>query len=237
MTTLPIQKSAGRKAGVLICDDHYLIRQALRQIIDRQPDMEVIGEAADGEEAVALACDLRPTAIMMDIEMPRLSGVEATQRIRRLLPEVIVVALTVHDSTEYLIGILEAGATGYITKSAMSADLPTVLRAAICGESILSNELLKKLIMYASQFLPTVNTTPIVSILTEKERHMLMMAGRGFSNKMIASSLDLTENTVKKYMKLLFDKLGVHSRTAAVTVAHKHGLLNSYDDNSLDEFY
>jgi NarL family two-component system response regulator LiaR len=235
MITLDSQTCANQKARVLICDDHRLIRQALRDIINRQSDMEVVAEASDGQEAVLLAQNLKPTAILMDIEMPLLSGVDATRRIRDLLPEAIVIALTVHDSAEYVLGILEAGATGYLTKSAMSGDVPAAIRAAIRGESILSRESLQKLTAYVSQYVCVPTFDSCKPRLTIREREMLNMVARGCSNKMIASYFNYTENTVKKYMKIIFDKLDVRSRTAAVMVAQSQGLLQLDDSSAVDK--
>ena len=145
-------RSANKPIRVLIADDHDLIRQALRTVIDEEPDMEVVGEASDGEQAVTKALELQPDAVLMDIQMPKLSGVEATERIKRQLPEVIVLVLTVHDSNEYILRILEAGASGYLTKGIISKDIPAAIRAAINGESILSEEILRKLLTYALRY-------------------------------------------------------------------------------------
>jgi DNA-binding NarL/FixJ family response regulator len=213
------------KIRVLICDDHDLIRQALRGVINAEPDMQVIGEASDGEQAVAMVGDLRPDAIVMDIEMPRLSGIEATRRIKSIAPDAIILVLTVHDSNEYVLRILEAGATAYLTKGIISKDIPNAIRAAMNGESILSEEILKKLLSYALQFPPTNGLRRSDNCLSEREAEIIRLASEGCGNKVIATRLNLSENTVKKYMMSIFDKLGVHSRTAAVIAAQQSGLL------------
>ncbi len=212
---------------VLVCDDHDLIRQALRVVVNAEPDMEVIGEASDGVQAVELARELRPDAVVMDIEMPGLSGIEATSRIKSFLPRTSILALTVHDSNEYILRILEAGATGYLTKGVISKEVPAAIRSAVSGESILSAEILRKLIEYASRFPDTTARACSSAELTEKEVEILSLAARGCSNKAIGRELSLSENTVKKYMMTIFDKLGVHSRTAAVITAQQTGLLSS----------
>lgn len=210
---------------VVICDDHELIRQALRTVIDGEPDMEIIGEASDGNQAVALAIELRPDAIVMDIEMPGLSGIEATRRIKKALPDVTILVLTVHDSYEYVLRILEAGASAYLTKGIVSRDIPNVIRAAMNGESTLSEDILKQLINYALEFRSTGSSGSVPNLLTDRELELILMVAEGKSNKVIAKTLNLSENTVKKYMMSIFDKLGVHSRTAAVIAAQQVGLL------------
>lgn len=218
-------RSEEQKIRVVICDDHDLIRHALRNVINDEPDMEVIGEASDGEQAVAVVSTLQPDAVVMDIQMPGLSGIEATRRIKQFLPQVTILVLTVHDSNEYILRILEAGATGYLTKGIISKEIPTAIRAALSGESILSEEILKKLLDYALQFPNASQPDAARMTLTERELDILILAAKGFSNKTIASRLCLRENTVKKYMMSVFDKLGVHSRTAAVITAQQSGLL------------
>lgn len=215
------------KARVLICDDHDLIRRALRTVINSEPDMQIVGEAPDGGQAVALARELRPDAVVMDIEMPELSGIEATRAIKELLPGATILVLTVHDDYEYILGVLEAGATGYLTKGIISNEIPSAIRGAMSGESILSDEILKKLLTYARQSRATDSPFPAVPDLTERELELLRLTAKGYSNKIISRELGLTENTVKKYMMSVFTKLGVRSRTAAVIRAQQIGLLST----------
>lgn len=218
---------AKQKTRILVCDDHDLIRQALRAVINSEPDMQVAGEASDGEQAVAQALALRPDAVVMDIQMPGVSGIEATRRIKKLLPEVTILVLTVHDSNEHILSILGAGATGYLTKGVISKEIPIAIRAALCGESILSEEVLKKLLDYALRF-PDEEVGKQLGggTLTDREQEVLRLAAKGYSNKTIASKLMLSENTVKKYMVAVFEALGVHSRTAAVITAQRMGLID-----------
>lgn len=229
MTNTPREPDCER-TRVLIADDHDLIRHALRAVIDDEPDMEVIGEAADGEQAVALALELQPDAMVMDIQMPRLSGIEATKRIKDLLPDVVILVLTVHDSNEYILRILEAGASGYLTKSIISKDIPAAIRAAIGGESILSEEILRKLLSYALRY-PTRQHVPddSATVLNERETEILELVAQGASNKLIANKLDLSQNTVKKYLMGIFAKLGATSRTGAVMNAQQIGLLSRHE--------
>lgn len=215
-----------QKIRVLISDDHELIRQALHTVIDNEPDMEVIGEADDGEQAVKLATELKPDAVVMDIQMPKLSGVEATRRIKEILPDVIILVLTVHDSNEYILRILEAGATGYLTKGIISKDIPNAIRSAINGESILSKEILEKLLKYALRYPTKKEVVDTGRNFTDREWEILELVAQGASNKTIASELNLSQNTVKKYMMDIFCKLGANSRTAAVIRAQQIGLLS-----------
>ncbi len=216
-----------RSIRVLVCDDHDLIRQALRGVVNAEPDMEVAGEASNGEEAVALARELQPDAVVMDIEMPGMSGIEATKRIKSILPSATILVLTVHDSNEYILRILKAGATGYLTKGIISKEVPAAIRTAISGESILSEDILRKLIDYALRFPDADEDTYKRDEFSDRDIDILRLVAEGCSNKTIGRELNLSENTVKKYMMAIFDKLGVHSRTSAVIAAQQTGLLSS----------
>jgi DNA-binding NarL/FixJ family response regulator len=218
-----------RKIRVLISDDHDLIRQALSTVINNEADMEVVGEAVDGENAIELATKLKPDAVVMDIQMPRMSGVDATRQIKKVLPEAVILVLTVHDSSEYILRILEAGASGYLTKGIISKEIPTAIRSAINGESMLSEEILKKLLKYALRYPSKQETLDNVTNLTEREIEILELVARGAGNKTVASELGLSQNTVKKYMMGIFDKLGADSRTAAVINAQQIGLLSLHE--------
>lgn len=227
MSDLPGEHHVDQKIRVLICDDHELIRHALHDVISREPDMVVCGQASDGEEAIALADDLRPDALIMDIEMPRLSGIEATRRIKESLPQAKILALTIHDDSEYILQILEAGATSYITKGIITKTIPNAIRAIVSGESILSSTVLNKLLKHVSYFYTTDNKFDGLVSLTDREKQILALVAKGYTNKSVGNDLNLTENTVKKYMAVIFEKLGVHSRVGAVLTAQQSGLLRS----------
>jgi DNA-binding NarL/FixJ family response regulator len=223
---LGLQESA-RRIRIVVCDDHDLIRHALRSVIDSESDMEVVGEAADGEAAVELVSALRPDAVVMDISMPKLSGIEATERIKRSLPETVVLVLTVHEEEEFILRILEAGANGYITKGIITREMPNVIRSAVGGESILSEEVLKKLLEYTMRTRREMTASENLGhILTPREIEMLKLVAQGAINKSIGRSLGLSENTVKKCMMAIFAKLRVNSRSAAVSAVRNAGLLD-----------
>lgn len=225
MTDPPAPKLEEHQIRVLVCDDHELVREALRAIISREPDMEVVGEACDGVQAVDLAAELRPDAIIMDIQMPRVSGVVAAQRISGLLPEATILVLTVHDDIEYILRMLQVGVTSYLTKEVLSRHIPVAIRAARHGESLISEDMLKKLLVRALRPGSEDEGSAIRDRLTERETAVLELAAKGYSNKSIAGQLGITENTVKKYMKEVFDKLNVYSRTAAVITAQQKGVI------------
>jgi DNA-binding NarL/FixJ family response regulator len=189
--------------------------------------MEVIGEATDGGQAVALSAELSPDVVIMDIEMPVLNGLEATRQIRKISPGTIILVLTVHDDREYILHILEAGAAGYLTKKAMGKEIACAIRAVTSGESILSEDIMRQLLAYAFRY----PTGPVVldhgEKLTAREIQVLELVAKGASNKAIAEALDLSLNTVKKYLMGIFDKLHAGSRTSAVINAQRAGLIST----------
>jgi NarL family two-component system response regulator LiaR len=214
---------------ILVADDHPLLRQAVKGALQKEADFEVVAEAGDGNEAVRLARELVPDVVIMDIGMPNLDGLEATRQIKATHPNIAILALTVHDEDEYILGILEAGAAGYILKTIFGAELIAAVRAVIAGEMVLSLSIAPRLMRHAV----CRPTKPVLLEAGEKlavrELEVLRLAAQGMSNKDIALELKLSLRTVKGYLAEIFSKLRVGSRTEAVITALKAGIL-SLDD-------
>ncbi len=223
--------SESDKIKVLVVDDHPLMRESIINHLVGQSDIKVIGEANDGEEAVRMASELNPDIIIMDIGMPKMNGLEATRIIKKNHPEIIVLVLTVHEDAEYILKILEAGAAGYLIKNILGDKLSLAIRLVIDGESVLSDEITNTLLKYALQYPPKI-TVPIVGDrLTTRELEIFRLGARGMSNKQICQELNLNLRTVKSHFVNIFSKLNVSSRTEAVVVGLRIGLV-SLDDIS-----
>jgi two-component system, NarL family, response regulator LiaR len=215
--------------AVLIADDHPLVREALRNLINTQQDMRVIGEAGNGEEAVKLAKELMPDIIIMDIGMPVMNGLEATKIIKRECPGIAILVLTVYTDDEHIIGILEAGAAGYLTKTVLGKDVVRAVQAIVAGEAVLTPSVLLQILGSVKSFKQNVPIQNSETNLSSREIHILKLAAKGLSNKTIAANLNLTEGTIKSYLVSIFSKLNVGSRTEAVITGLKTGLVNFQD--------
>jgi two-component system, NarL family, response regulator LiaR len=203
---------------VLLADDHSVVRKGVREFLEEEPDIEVVGEAGDGVQAVELAASLRPDVVVMDIKMPGLSGVEATKRIRKDAPGVRVLALTAYDDDPYIFGLLEAGAAGYVLKTAESRELIRAIRAVAAGHSALDPAIAPRLIARVADPAGSGES------LTDRELEVLRLAARGLTNKQIGHDLDISDRTVQNHLANIYAKLGVASRTEAVTEALQRGL-------------
>jgi two-component system NarL family response regulator len=199
---------------VLIVDDQALFREALATLLEVQPEIEVVGEAGDGEQAVRLCADLRPDVVLMDLRMPEMEGVEAVRRIRELDPQARVIVLTTYDADEDIARALQAGAKAYILKDIAADALVACVREVLAGKTYLAPTAAAKLAERVTQ----VQLTP-------RELAALRLLANGQSNKEIATSLGISERTVKTHLAHLFEKLGVTSRTEAVRVATRRGLV------------
>jgi len=208
---------------ILLVEDHVVVREGTRQLLEREQDLEVIGEASDGEEAVRLASQLKPDVIIMDVAMPKLSGIEATKQIKALLPSTIVLVLTGYDYDEYIFSLLEAGAAGYLLKDVSGDQLIGAIRTVYAGEAVLHPVVAHKLMnRFRSQATGTIEARP-QELLSQRELEVLKLAARGISNKDIGEALFISVRTVQAHLRGIFNKLGVGSRTEAVLYSLKKG--------------
>jgi len=208
---------------ILLVEDHVVVRQGTRQLLEHEQDLEVIGEAGDGEEAVRLASQLKPDVVIMDVAMPKLSGIEATKQIKKLLPLTIVLVLTGYDYDEYIFSLLEAGAAGYLLKSVSGDELVGAVRAVYAGEPVLHPVVLRRLMGRFSPPVAGSTLTSSVEVLSEREMEVLKVAAKGMSNKNIGKTLFISERTVQAHMRSIFNKLGVGSRSEAMLYGLKRG--------------
>lgn len=200
---------------ILLADDHVMVREGTRRILERHEDLAVVGEAGDGLETVELAQQTKPDIILMDISMPVMNGIDATRKVKEVCPRTAVLVLTAYDDDQYVFAILEAGAAGYLLKNARSSELIDAVRRVRAGESVLHPSVAKKVLRRLAA--PTERTEE-QDILTPRELEVLQLAGRGLSNREIAQQLVLSPRTVESHMANIFSKLGVGSRTEAVLV-------------------
>jgi DNA-binding NarL/FixJ family response regulator len=211
------------KVTVLIADDHPLVREALHQSLEGEEDMKVVAEASDGEEAVKLASELKPNVVVMDIVMPKLNGIEATRKIKEIAPDTAILILTAYDDDEYVLGLLDAGAAGYLLKSARGRDLVGAIRAIRSGESVLHPKIIAKLLRRAT--MAPVGEHKVSDLLSERESEVLRLVALGMSNKEIAARLFLSQRTVKAHLTNIFNKLNVASRSEAIVKGLQWGLV------------
>jgi DNA-binding NarL/FixJ family response regulator len=213
-----------RKIRILIADDHAVVREGTRRILEQEPDMEVVGEAGDGEEAVNLATSLKPDVAIVDVSMPKMDGIEATRRIKAACPSINVLILSAYDDDQFIFSLLEAGAAGYLLKSIRSRELLDAIRAVYSGESVLHPSIARKVLnrFVSTSDRPTETKEPW-GVLSDREMEVLKLAAKGFSNQDIAEKLCLSIRTVQGHLGHIFNKLQVGSRTEAVVRALKEG--------------
>lgn len=212
------------KLRILLADDHKIVRDGLRLLIDGQHDMHVVGEAADGREALRLARDLNPDVVVMDLSMPRLNGLQATSGLKAEFPQIKVVALTAHEDESYLSQLCKAGATGYVLKRSAGEELIRAISAVAKGELYFEPALASKALARQVSGSAGAGETPIAA-LSERERDVLVRIAWGFSNKEIAGELGLSVKTVETYKARIGEKLNLHSRAEIVQCALRHGWL------------
>ncbi|MCK4723544.1 MAG: response regulator transcription factor, partial [Dehalococcoidia bacterium] len=212
-----------------IADDHAVVREGTRQILEQESDLDVVAEAADGEEAVRLAGSSKPDVAIIDIAMPKVDGIEATKQIKALYPAIAVLILSAYDDDQFVFSLLEAGAAGYLLKSVRGRELIDAVRAVHAGESVLHPTIARKVL---NRFVPTpgkpAGQKPS-EVLSARETEVLRLATRGLSNQEIANELCLSLRTVQAHLGHIFNKLQVSSRTEAVVRALKEGWVTLED--------
>ncbi len=213
---------------LLLADDHVMLRQGTAELLRREPDLEVVGEAGDGQQAIELARALKPDIVVMDVRMPVLSGIEATRRIRESLPDVQVLVLTAHDDDQYIFSLLQAGASGYLLKTAPVSDLVKAIRQVRSGESPLDPAIARKVVVHMSgdrKQEPPGAETSTTPELTARELEVLQLLTHGRSNRAIAEELCLSDRTVQAHLTSIFAKMQVSSRLEAVLAGIRRGWL------------
>ncbi|TXK76629.1 response regulator transcription factor [Paenibacillus sp. N3.4] len=212
---------------VLVVDDHAVVRSGLMMLLHGKHDIEVIGEAADGEEGFQAALLLKPDVVLMDLNMPTgMDGLTATTELRRLMPNLAILILTMHDDDEYLFRAIHVGASGYILKSAPHEELLTAIRSVAAGNAYLYPTATKRLMNEYIERLKQGENTDTFETLSEREREVLALIAKGFSNKEIAEQLIISVKTVESHKSNVTEKLGLKTRPELVKYAVKKGLLN-----------
>ena len=213
---------------VLICDDQTVVREGLEAILSTDPEIQVVGLASNGKEALALVPDAEPDLVLMDLKMPVMNGVQATRSLRRLFPDLYVLVLTTFADDEWIFDAIRAGASGYLLKDTRRADLIAAIKRTVTGETFLDPQIAGKLIQQvaSSPVLPTEKSA-LPEKLTPRELEVLRMLVKGYNNPDIARRLYLAPGTVRNYVSAIFQKLGVSDRTQAAVLAVRHGLVNS----------
>ncbi len=214
---------------VLLAEDHDLVREGTRRLLEQNDDLVVVGEAADGEEAVRLAAKLAPDVVVMDVRMPKLNGIEATRAVKSAQPGVHVLVLSAHEDETYVFPLLEAGADGYLLKTTSGGELAQAIRSVARGQSVFDSEIMGKVVGHLAGKKQTYSGEGMVEALTEREMEVLRALGTGKSNKEIAADLLISAYTVQVHVRNIMGKLGVSSRTEAVAYGLRQGWLKVDD--------
>ena len=231
MTDQPVTGAAGSLSvepiRVLVVDDHALFRRGLQMVLEQEPDIEVVGEASDGTEAVQKASEQLPDIVLMDVRMPRRTGIEACTAIHETVPSARIIMLTISDEEADLYEALKAGAMGYLLKEISIEEVATAIRAVHGGQSLISPSMASKLITeFASMSRRTDDRQPVPTPkLTDREMEVLKLVAKGLNNRDIAKQLFISENTVKNHIRNILEKLQLHSRMEAVVYAVREKLL------------
>jgi two-component system NarL family response regulator len=225
--TAPPSGDSPSKLRVLIVDDHALFRRGLQMVLAQEPDIEVVGEASDGSEAVEKAKTLKPDIVLMDVRMPRRSGIEATGDIRDMLPGAKILMLTISDEEADLYESIKAGASGYLLKEISIEEVADAIRSVMAGQSRISPSMASKLLSEFAAISQRAGDRRELAAakLTDREMQVLKLVAQGLNNKDIAERLFISENTVKNHIRNILDKLHLHSRMEAVVYAVREKLL------------
>ncbi len=215
-----------KKIRVLIAEDHTIVRQGLCALLRSEPDIEVVGEASDGSEAVEMAERLNPDIILMDIGMRTLNGLDATRKIKKTLPHIRILVLTMYDNEEWIFQILKAGATGYLIKDSAMTDLISAIRAVYRGDSYLSPSISRKVIDDYIRRAEGGEKTSAADLLSGREREILQLIAEGNSIPKVASLLCISKKTVEAHKNHIMEKLGIHDKVGLIKYAIRKGLTN-----------
>jgi DNA-binding NarL/FixJ family response regulator len=209
---------------VIICDDQAIIRDGLEMLLKLENDIEVLGQAQDGAEAIAMVEKFQPDLVLMDLKMPGLNGIEATRQIRAAYPQVKVLVLTTYDDDEWVFDAIRAGASGYLLKDTPREEVIKAVRGTALGKTFVDPSVAGKLLNQVAGKPAPPSATLLTAKLTERETDVLRLVARGFTNADIAERLHLSEGTVRNHVSAIFAKLEVSDRTQAAVIAIQHGL-------------
>lgn len=223
---LDTARTAEENIRVLICDDHALFRRGLVMVLESEDGIDVVAEAEDGEDAVAKAAEVAPDVILMDVRMPKMSGIEATRAIADVVPTARILMLTVSDEEEDLYEAVKAGATGYLLKEISIEEVANAIRAVTTGQSLISPSMASKLLTEFNNLAKQAQQKVLAPKLTDRELQVLKLVAQGLSNREVADELFISENTVKNHVRNILEKLHLHSRMEAVVYAVREKLLD-----------
>lgn len=211
---------------VLLCDDQDIVLEGLQTILKAEPGIEVVGVAQEGSQAIELVPQVQPDVVLMDLKMPGMNGIQATRKIREQYPQVRVLVLTTYDADEWVFDAIRGGASGYLLKDTPRDELIEAIKGTAAGKTHVDPNVAGKLFTHITQSRPAMPETSIGETLSDREREVLRLMTRGFSNADIAQELFLSEGTVKNYVSSIFTKLGVSDRTQAAVIALRYGLVD-----------
>ena len=212
-----------RKIKILLVDDHAIMRDGIKALLSIYDDIEVVGEASEGREAIEMARELNPDVVVMDISMPGMDGLEVTRRLTKRNPGMKVIILTQHDNREYILSAIKVGAAGYIPKKALGADLVSAIRAVHSGDSFLYPSAAKALM---DDYRKQAEQPDIYESLTEREREILKLIAEGLTSRDIANALYISQKTVQGHRTKIMEKLDLHNRTELIKYAIRKGLVD-----------